>query len=146
MTGFIAGTLDGIAAALSFYVQTGKDPLIVYRFIASGVVGPDAFSGGVPMALLGIVLHYIIAFGWTILFFLLASQLSFLLKNWIVSGILYGIFVWIVMNLVVIPLSLVSMKPGPKEWIDILKGATILILCIGLPISYFARKHFATRH
>jgi hypothetical protein len=146
ITGLIAGTLDGLAAAISYYIQTGKDPLNVYRFVASGVLGTDAFSGGASIAVVGILFHYIIAFSWTILFFTVASRLNFLLKNWIVSGILYGIFVWIAMNFVVVPLSLVPMKSGPQEWSDILKGAVILVLCIGLPISYFARKYLSARH
>lgn len=141
ITGFIAGTLDGLAAAIMYYVQAGKDPLNVYRFIASGVLGMEAFNGGVPVAILGIVFHYIIAFGWTILFFVIARRVDILLKNWFVSGVLYGIFVWLLMNLVVVPLSLVPMKPGPREWPEILKGATILILCIGLPIAFSASKN-----
>lgn len=141
LTGFVAGTLDGLAAAISYYVQTGQDPLNVYRFIASGVFDTQAFSGGVPMAVLGIVFHYIIAFGWTILFFMLAARFNVLLKNWFITGIAYGIFVWIIMNLIIVPLSLVPMKAGPREWIEIVRGATILILCIGLPIAFSASKY-----
>lgn len=146
ITGFVAGTLDGLAAAITYYLSTEKDPLNVYRFVASGVFGTDALSGGVPMAIWGVIFHYVIAAGWTILFFLLSSRISFLLKNWIVSGILYAVFVWIVMNMVIVPLSLVPVKQGLKEWHDILKGATILILCIGLPISYSARKYLLMNH
>lgn len=137
----MAGTLDGLAAALAYYVQTGRDPLNVYRFVASGAFGADAFRGGVPMALSGIVFHYAIAIGWTILFFILALRLSILLKNRMISGVAYGIFVWVIMNLVVMPLSLVSVKPGPPDWISIIKGAAILVLCIGLPIAFSASKH-----
>jgi len=141
ITALIVGTLDGLAAIVMYFVQTGKDPLNIFRFIASGVFGVAAFNGGVPMALLGIVFHYIIAFGWTILFLGLAGRFVFLTRNWIISGIIYGIFVWLMMNLVVIPLSLVPMKAGPKEWTGILKGVLILIVCLGLPVSYSARKY-----
>lgn len=141
LTGLLAGTLDGLAATVMYYVQTGKDPLNVFRFIASGVFGATAFSGGVRMALWGIAFHYIIAFGWTILFFWFARKFLFLTKNWIISGIMYGIFVWLIMNLVVVPLSHVPVKTDPKEWTAILTGACVLIVCIGLPISYAARNH-----
>ena len=140
ITGLVVGTLDGLAAVIMYSIQTGKDPLNVFRFIASGVFGAAAFSGGVPMALWGIIFHYIIAFGWTILFFWLAGRFSFLRNNWIISGTIYGIFVWLMMNLVVVPLSLVPMKSSPKEWLAILKGAFILIVCVGLPVSYSARR------
>jgi hypothetical protein len=35
--GFVAGTLDALAAIINFYVATGKNPLIVFVFIASSV-------------------------------------------------------------------------------------------------------------
>lgn len=141
IAGIVAGTLDGLAAVTMYYVQTGKDPLNVFRFIASGVFGTSAFTGGVPIALAGIAFHYIIAFGWTILFFWLATRIQFLTAKWIFSGIVYGIFVWLMMNIVVLPLSLVPMKSSPKEWSDIAKGMIILITCIGLPISFIAKKY-----
>lgn len=141
ITGLIVGTLDGIAAIVMYLIQTGKNPLNVFRFIASGAFGTDALSGGIPMALFGIAFHYIIAFGWTILFFWLASRFAILLQNWIISGILYGIFVWVMMNQVIVPLSLVQMKSGPKEWSGIFKGVLVLIACVGLPVSYSARKY-----
>lgn len=93
------------------------------------------------MALWGIVFHYVITLGWTILFFWLARKFKLLTRNWITSGVIYGVFVWLMMNLVVIPLSLVLMKADPKEWSGILKGALILIICVGLPIAYSARRY-----
>lgn len=140
-TGLLIGTLDGLAATLMYSMQTGKEPLNVFRFIASGVFSAPAFSGGVPMALWGIAFHYIIAFGWTILFFRLAGRFSFLTGNWIISGIIYGIFVWLMMNVVIVPLSLVPVKAGQKEWEDILLAMLILMVCVGMPVSYSARKY-----
>ena len=145
ITGLLAGTLDGLSACIMYYSQSGKDPLNVFRFIASGVFGSPALSGGVPMGLWGIIFHYVIAFGWTILFFWLAAKLPVLTRNWIVSGIAYGIFVWLMMNLVVVPVSLVPMKAGPKEWAGILKATLILIICIGLPVSYSAKRYLPNR-
>lgn len=140
-TGLLAGTLDGLAAVILYYAKTGNDPLHVFRFIASGVFGREAFSGGIPLALWGIGFHYFIAFGWTFLFFLLARNWRLLTAHWIASGIIYGLLVWLMMNLVVVPLSLVPVKAGPKEWSTILTGIFILMVCIGLPISYSAQKY-----
>lgn len=145
ITGLIAGTLDGLAACIMYVISSGKDPMNVFRYIASGVFGPDAFNGGVPMALWGIAFHYFIAFGWTVLFFIVALRASMLTRNWIVSGILYGIFVWAIMNLVIVPLSLVPMKSGGREWLGMIKAALVLIVCIGLPVSYSAKRHLS-RH
>ena len=141
ITGLVAGTLDCLAAVIMYYVQTGKDPMNVFRFIASGVFGTTAFSGGIPIALCGIAFHYVIAFGWTALFFWLALRAGILTRNWIISGILYGIFIWLMMNQVIVPLSMVPLKPGPKEWADSIIGAIIIIICVGLPVAFLARKY-----
>jgi hypothetical protein len=114
ITVLIAGTLAGLAARIMYYSQSGNDPLTVLRFIASGGFGVSAFSGGLPVASWGIVFH-VIAFCWTILFFSLAARFPVLIKRWVIYGILYGIFVWLMMNLVVIPTSLVPMKTVGKE-------------------------------
>lgn len=137
----VVGTLDGLAAVIMYVLQTGKDPLNVFRFIASGIFGSEAFSGGVPMALWGILFHYGIAACWTILFFWLAGRFFILTKHWIITGVLYGVFVWLMMNLVVVPLSLVPMKAGPKEWTAILKAIIVLIFCVGLPVAYAAKRY-----
>ena len=48
LTGFIAGTLDITAACIQYYIRTGKGPANVLRYVASGVFGKEAFTGGVP--------------------------------------------------------------------------------------------------
>jgi len=139
-TGLLAGTLDGLAAALLYFIRTGKNPMVVYRFIASGVFGSEALSGGLSMGLIGIFFHYTIAMGWTIVFFTACTRLPVLLKNRIAVGITYGIFVWLMMNLVVIPLSRVP--PSPVTLSGVVTGAFVLIICIGLPISFMANKYY----
>lgn len=141
ITGLVAGTLDGLAAVIMYYSRTGNDPTDVFRYIASGVFGRDAFTGGVPMALWGILFHYVIAFGWTILFFVVASRIALLTRNWFVSGVAYGVVVWLGMNLIVVPLSQVPAPAGPKEWAGILRATAVLIVCIGLPVAYAAKKY-----
>ena len=139
--GLITGALDGLAAALLFSIPSGKDPMIVFRFIASGVFGKEAFVGGVPMALWGILFHFIIATGWTVLFFLAYPRIALLSKNKITTAIFYGVFVWLMMNLIVVPLSNVTMV-GPKEVSGIIKGIVVLILCIGLPNTWIISKYY----
>jgi hypothetical protein len=141
LTGLITGTLDGLAAAIMYVVKSGKDPMNVFRFIASGVFGQEALKDGLAMGLMGVLFHYVIALGWTVLFFLLAAALFRLSKSWILLGVLYGILVWLMMNLIIVPLSFVPMKSGPREWTGIVSGMLILIFCVGLPVSFAAHKY-----
>ena len=142
LTGLIAGVLDGAGAIIVYMVRGGRTPERIFNFIASGVFGPAAMSGGTPMVLAGIGLHLFIALGWTALFFLAARQFEGLRRHAVAAAVGYGIFVWIMMNKVVLPLSRVQMGPGPS-WNSILVGVLVLVVCVGFPISLGARRYFS---
>ena len=138
LSGLLVGTLDITAALVQYYAQTGKDPLNVLRFIAGGVFGPAAFSGGVPMAGWGLIFHFIIAFSFTGFFFLLYSRWTILAKNRFITGLAYGVFIWFVMNVIVLPLSNVPQSAFNLQ--KALVAAAILITAIGLPLSFIAKR------
>lgn len=138
LTGLLVGTLDGVAAILLYLIKGGNKVEIVFKFIASGVFGKAAFSGGAEMMLFGIVFHYIIATGWTLLFFLLYPKILPSWKNKYLSGILYGIFVWLMMNKVVVPLS---NTPSINQSLSgNIVGILIIIIAVGLPVSIIYHK------
>jgi hypothetical protein len=143
MTGLMVGTLDGTAAIIDFLLSYHGNPIIGFQFIASGVFGVKAFSGGLSMALLGILFHYVFALSWTVLFFVLYPKLELLSKNWFVSGLLYAIVVWVVMNLVIRPMS--HVPPIPLTAFKVIKSAAILMLVVGSPISFVAKKFYTAQ-
>lgn len=140
IAGLIIGLLDGLAAAISAYIPREITPDRVFRYVASGVFGKEAFNGGTPMALLGLLFHFTVAMGWTALFFLLLPRLKFLSWNKYLSGIGYGIFVLFAMNLVVVPLSNV---PNPNTGSVQLPQLFIHMFVIGLPISLMASRYYS---
>ena len=116
----------------------------MFRYIASGAFGAErAFAGGNDMVILGALFHYLIAYSWTTLFFILYLVTPLVRKNILLTGALYGIFVWIIMNRVVIPLS--QIQQGPFNLQGALTGAAILIVAIGLPISFLAHRFYSRR-
>lgn len=141
-TGLLAGTLDICSAFIYAGLASGTSPAAVLRYVASGVWGAEAFSGGVLTALSGLLFHYFIALSWTVLFFLAAHRLSFLHKHPAPSAALYGIFVWCVMNLLVVPLSNVPARPLSLKPSAI--NMLILVVAIGVPVAYSARRYFST--
>lgn len=143
VAGIIAGTLDGLAAVIMYFISTGKDPLNVFRFIASGIFGKEAFTGDVPMVMAGLLFHYLIAIGWTGLFFLAYQKLSLLSRNIIILGVGYGVFVWLMMNLIVVPLSKVPSMPISAQ--GAATGILILILCVGLPVSILTSRYYRNK-
>lgn len=140
LTGLLVATLDILAAFVDYYINTGKNPSGVLKFIASGVLGKTAFSGGSGTLLMGLLFHYIIAFLFTFLFFGLYSRLSLMRKRWIATGIIYGVVIWTVMNLIVMPLS--NTPHLPFKAARMIKAILILIFMIGIPLSFIGHKYF----
>lgn len=136
----IIGLLDGAAACISAYIKNEVTPDRVFQFVASGVFGKEAFAGGTSMALLGLLFHFMVATGWTTLFFLAYPRIKFLSWNKYIVGIAYGVFVLFAMNLVVVPLSNVpNSNPGSVQ----LPQLFIHMFIVGLPISLLANRYYS---
>jgi len=136
----LVGILDIAAAMLSFYISTGKSPLIVLKFIASAVTGPSAYADGTTSILLGLALHFSVAFLFTLFFFLVYKPLHLFQFNTLLTGVLYGIFIWVVMNQLILPMT--SVKQQPFKWLEAVKAIIILITMIGLPLSLMLKKRY----
>ena len=91
------------------------------------------------MVLLGILFHFIIAILFAAAYSLIYPRLGFFRKNKWVSAMVYGILVWMTMNLIVLPVA--GMKVN-LQGIPILRAALILILCVGFPITWITRYYF----
>jgi hypothetical protein len=139
LTALFVGTLDIIAAIIQTLLYGGQ-PLKMLQYIASGLTGPESFSGGLSLAFLGLGFHYIIAFFWTAPFFWVYPRLTFLSKNKVLSGIGYGLFIWLTMNLIVLPLS--NVPSSPFNITGAIIGTLILIMAVGLPLSFLAHRYY----
>ena len=142
LTGLVAGTMDIVTATSWFTIRTGNNPVRVLQYISSAAFDKDlAYSGNILMIILGLLFHYLIAYSWTFLFYLAYPRIGLLRANKFVVGIGYGIFVWTIMNRVILPLSRI-----PAITFDINQAciaASILIVCIGLPISIMASRYYS---
>jgi hypothetical protein len=105
--GLICGVLDGLSALA---LSAGRW-MRLFQFIASGLLGPSAFNGGVRTALLGIAMHFSVALGAAAVYYTASRALPMLNDRAIPSGILFGILVHVFMNYVVIPLSAIGRRP-----------------------------------
>ena len=138
--GLLAGSLDILSAFVQAWLAHGISPVIVLQYVASGAVGKVAFTGGWLMALLGLLFHFIIAYSFTALFFIIYPSIKFFSKNILLAAIIYGIFIYIAMDLVV--LRFTKVPPVSFHLDKALMATAILIVAIGLPVAYFARKFY----
>ncbi len=137
----VAATLDITAATLNYLFTFGGRLTILYQFIASGVFGRNAFSGGLLMALLGLLFHYTIALIWTLIFYFLFPRVKVFQRNRLVTGIIYGLVVWTAMNLVVLPLS--GVPHIPFRPVQTTLAVLYVVFCIGVPISMIIGKFYS---
>ena len=119
-------------------MRGGVTPVQVFQSVASGLLGPESFRGGVKTALLGIVLHFFIATVVTAIFYLASRKLMVLVERPITFGLLYGVAVYAFMNFVVIPLSNVTRRPATVSGHII--GLLIIMFFIGLPVALVVRR------
>lgn len=77
----------------------------VLQSVASGLLGRLAFDGGWRTALLGLVLHFVMMLIIAAIFCALASIMAWTWRQPLLAGAIYGVAVYVVMNLVVVPLS-----------------------------------------
>ena len=71
--GGIAGALD-IAYAITFAAFRDMPPTQLLQLVASGLFGSAAYGGGVPVAMLGLILHFLISFAAAAIFYGVARQ------------------------------------------------------------------------
>ena len=140
-----------ISGVLHLLIQQGivfglilKTPIInQLQFVASGLMGESAFAGGLATALLGLILDFIMITIMAGVFILSVDRTRLLRRNVIVGSILYGFGVFIVMNLIVLPLSAAPPLPAPPLWLGI-ELVLQHILLIGLPLGILVRRNFNT--
>ena len=134
----VVGTLDALDAIVFFGLRSGARPIRIFQGIAVGLIGPAARQGGLKTAALGVFLHYFIAFGIVVTYFLVSRRVRLLTRRPVICGLAYGLVVYAVMNLVVLPLSKVGGPSMPAAPV-LANGLLIHMLGVGLPSALFAR-------
>ena len=137
--GLLTGVTDGLWAcvlALFFYHSTVTR---LWQGVASVLLGKSALDGGTTTALIGVLLHFGVAFGWSAVFLFVVMRWSWIRAqlaspNGVLKiASLYGPFIWIVMSLAVIPLLTHRPPAITIRWLVQLIGH---IPFVGLPIVW----------
>jgi hypothetical protein len=134
--GLAVGVLDGLDAVVFFGLR-GVAPTRIFQHIASGLLGRAAFTGGMRTALLGVALHFFIATSIVAVYYAASARAGLLTRHPVACGIGYGVLVYGVMNLVVLPLS--AAAHGPPTLPVLLNGLLIHAFGVGVPSGLFAR-------
>jgi hypothetical protein len=136
--GLIAGILD-ITSAFVIAGIKGTGSIRMLQGIASGLVGPQSFEGGMATAGMGFVIHFLIAFTAATVFYVSSRRMSFLTQHAVVSGLLYGIAVYVFMYWIVVPLRFPNVHHSVSRDVT---AVIIHMILIGLTIALVVR-HFS---
>lgn len=138
--GLVVGVLD-ISSALVIWWQRGVGARRGLQGIAAGLLGANSFDGGVITAGLGLALHFFVAFMVVTIFYLASRKIGFLTLHPVVSGMLYGIGVYVVMYWLVLPTVFPTFRHRLGN--DLLAIAVHISL-IGLPcaliVSHYSQQ------
>ncbi|MDB6093335.1 MAG: hypothetical protein JWM32_897 [Verrucomicrobia bacterium] len=143
--GCIAGTLDITAACIDSWINFNVPPMRLLQVVAAALLGPASLTGGIFTAILGLVMHFSVAFTFTAIFYQLSRSFPVLLKWALPAGLVYGAVIFIVMYRGTIPLTIALRSlyldnvnhTYPKlRWQQFI----IHLLCVGLPIALAARR------
>ena len=135
--GLVVGVLD-ISSAFVIWWQRSVALQRGLQGIAAGLLGTKSYRGGIATAGLGLALHFFVAFVVVSIFYLASRKLRFLTKRSFVSGVSYGIGVYVVMYWIVLPTAFPTFRHRLSN--ELLELA-IHICLIGLPTAFIVRRY-----
>jgi uncharacterized membrane protein YagU involved in acid resistance len=113
----------------------------VLQSVASGLLGKSAFDGGMPVAALGFGLHFAMALVIAAIYVNAARSIAQLIHRPVFYGAIYGLVVYSVMNALIVPLSNVPARSGPRPTILIVSELLVHMIGVGVTIALAARKY-----
>jgi hypothetical protein len=143
--GASVAVLDGaFAVAIYVYILHACSTAQLMQSIARALLGRAAFQGGGATVALGVALHCAVAYGWTLVYAALRTasgrlrELTATTRGALTAGAIFGVFVWLVMDLLVVPLTRASMTPIGSPLFAIM--LTWHAVGVGIPIAWIVRS------
>lgn len=132
-----AGTLD-ILSAFAYDAYDGGEPLAVLRGIAGAIIDREALGNDYVMAAIGLGLHFTIMLAMAWFYMAVASRLKPVNRVPILSGVVYGLILYGVMDWYILPWRWPTLFPilSPKDVGEQLFSHVVLV---GMPIALVAR-------
>jgi hypothetical protein len=138
----IVGVLD-ITSAFVIATLKGTGSVRMLQGIASGLVGPRSFDNGLVTAGLGLAIHFFIALVVVSVFFVASRKINFLTRQPFLSGLVYGIAVYLFMYWVVIRLVFPNAHPSlSRDVTAVIIHMTLIGLPTALVIGHFSKQSF----
>lgn len=137
--GLTAGSLD-ILSAFATFVPHGATVPGILQFIASGLIGKAAFTGGTATVALGLIVHFGLTTAMAAVFVVFTTKVPLALARPWLFGCGFGVLAYVAMNFLIVPHSAVAGWKLPEGW-GIVSGLLAHCMFVGAPIAHIS-KHF----
>ena len=136
--GAVTGAID-LAFAMAWWVPQGASLLRVPQSVAAWFIGSAAFHGGIPAALLGVALQWLLMTSFATLYFALARRFALLVHAPLRCGAAYGALAYVAQHVVLLPAFGANHPavPAAEPWT--LACLAVYMLLVGIPCGLFAR-------
>jgi uncharacterized membrane protein YagU involved in acid resistance len=135
----VAGILAGITLEAYLLLTTvfpvHGSVVQTWQWIASAAFGEIAYSSP-SYALVGLVCHFIVSIAWAGGYAYLAQQQPFMNQRWIISGLVYGLIVYLFMDILLLGVRL-FVPPSPLMLINVLIAHCVFF---GLPVAFVTQR------
>lgn len=135
----LAGIAAGASIQLYLWLTTilprHGSILAAWQFIASTLFGRVAFTSLI-FAWLGLAIHLLISIGWAGGYAYLATRQAALNQRWFASGLLYGVVVYVVMQLILLAGNAFRPPPDPTAFLNLVVAHALFF---GVPVAYLVR-------
>jgi len=137
--GLLTALIDGLFSSVLSVAFYNSTVARLFQGVASTLLGPAALTGGTRTAVIGVLMHIGVAFGWSAVFLFLVMRWDVVRRvlespaGVIKVAAVYGPFVWLVMSLAVIPFLLHRPPSFTIRWWVQLIGQFPFV---GLPIVW----------
>ncbi len=135
--GLLSGAIDLAYACTYHGLVSDVPPMRIFQAIGSGILGNASFDMGATSATVGVIAHFAILTIAAGLFNFARRRFAYLRDHAYVSGMIFGVGIWLTMNYLVLPLS------AAPHFKSTLQGAlsdfAVHVLLLGPAISLVAK-------
>ena len=140
-----AGVGGAVAIDLYLWATTllphGEGIGVLWRWIASTVFGKPALAQA-NAAWVGAIIHAIVSIGWAGGYAYVAATRPATTRRWIVAGIVYGLIVYTIMQVILLADNNFTYPPTPNDFVNALVAHSVFF---GIPVAYIVHVMQAQR-
>jgi hypothetical protein len=137
---FVAGICGAIVIDAYLWVTTilpqHGSLIALWQWIASTVLGKVAFTSP-SYAVAGLLIHFLVSIGWAGGYAYLAARQPIFTLRWATSGLVYGIVVFVMMQVILLADNSVKPIPNPNAFVNIVIAHMVFF---GLPVAFVVSR------